>query len=136
MAFDRPFPGSSEGAGRVVEDGDLTAEVTSDVLNTKGLRELTVLAGVTRPAAGVSAVQTMIDGSLDGTTFFPLQDKEETATPVKTLDEESESKAIPGTGLTSWASLITVIAPFMRFRFTATGGAAGDVIDVDVAGRS
>lgn len=134
MPFVRPFPGSKEGGGQIVTAGDLTGTVTSLTMDLSGLREILVQCDVTRPVAGVTAVQMFIE-PMRGSDDYPLMDKEETATPVKTLVAEEESKAIPGAGTTRWSTLIKVESMQSgRLRFTGTAAAAGDVIDVFVDG--
>lgn len=134
MPFDRPYPGSNIGSGEIVAVGDLTGTVTSSDLDLSGINWLTLTIAVTRPAAGVSAVQ-MFQDVVEGGNPFVLQDKEETAPPVKTLADEEESKAIPGAGTTRWSTRLNVASlANMRFRFTGTAAAAGDVISVSASG--
>ena len=134
MPFVRPFPGSKEGGGQIVTAGDLQAPIISLTMDLSGLKEVLVQCDVTRPVAGVSAVQMFIE-PLRGADIYPLQDKEEAATPVKTLAPEQEDKAIAGAGTTRWSTLLNVASmQSARLRFTGTGAAAGDVIDVFVDG--
>lgn len=130
MPFDRPFPGSNIGSGQIVTTGDLTGAVVSSVLDLSGIDELTLAVAVNRPAAGVSAIQ-MFQEIVEGGNAFTLQDREETAPPVKILDDEQDDKAIPGAGITRWAVLLQVASfASLQLRFTSTGAVAGDVIDV------
>lgn len=135
MTFVRPSPGSREGDGRIVTAGDLTSVITSLTLDLRGLSRLMILADVTRPAAGVTEVQMMQDISLDGVTWFPLQNRDGTIPPIMALEEATDDKPIPGTGSTLWAVVVESAAPFCRMRFTATAPAAGDVITVDAYAR-
>ncbi|KKM25203.1 hypothetical protein LCGC14_1597360 [marine sediment metagenome] len=93
MMFIRANP-NADGVGQIVTVGDLTGAITSASMNTRGLGALSIMVDLTRPIAGVTAVQMFIDLSDDGATWYPLQDKQETATPVKVLDDEQEDKAI------------------------------------------
>lgn len=136
MPFVRPFPGSAIGTGQIVTAGDLTADIVSDTMDLSGINELTISVDVTRPAAGVSAVQ-MIQEVVIGGNAFPVQDLEEVATPVKTLDDEQADKAIPGSGTTRWSLTLKVSSiPDLQIRLTATGAVSGDVVDVFANGSA
>lgn len=135
MAFVKPHVGAAEGRGPIVVAGDLSGSLTSLTIESLGLKDLAIMCDVTRPAAGVTAVQMFADYSNDGTTWYPVMDLEETATPVKVLVAEQYDKAIAGTGTTLWALQIPAMGVFMRLRFTETAGAAGDLLDVEAYGR-
>ena len=136
MPFNRPFPGSAIGTGQIVTAGDLTGAVVSDPMDLSGINELTISIDVTRPGAGVTAVQ-MFQDVLIGGNAFAIQDLEEVATPVKTLDDEQADKAIPGAGTTRWSLTLKVASiPDLQIRLTATAGAAGDVVDVFANGAA
>lgn len=136
MPFVRPFPGSAIGTGQIVSAGDLTGAVVSDIMDLSGINELTISIDVTRPAAGVTAVQMFQEIVIGGNAFI-LQDREETVPPVKTLDDEEDSKAIPGAGTTRYSVPLKVASiPDLQLRFTATAAAAGDVVDVFANGSA
>lgn len=134
MSFVRSSQDSAEGEGQVIAAGDLQTTITSETMNTRGLRKLEVEVNLTRAGGGVTAVQMFPESSQDGTNFAIRQDKEETATPVKVLDTEQLDKSSIAGNIRWSVELDVNVAKNMRLRFTATTPAAGDVIDVNVYG--
>jgi len=105
-------------------------------MELSGINDLTVSIDVTRPAAGVGAVQMFQEILINGNPFV-LQDREENTPPIKGLEDEEDNKPISGPGTTRYSVMLNVASfPDLQLRFTASGAAAWDVIDVFANGAA
>ncbi len=125
----------SDGKGEIITAGTLDAEVTSLTLDVRHLRQLTLFIALTRGGA-LTALIMSADCGPDGVNWFPLQNQDETP-PDKALVPATKTKT---TSITESWSFNTEVArlggPFLRFRFTGTGGEVGDVLTVQAYGET
>ncbi len=126
----------AEGRGRVVTAGTLDAEVISDTMDIRKLKQMSLFVSLVR-GGGLTALVMSMDCSFDGAVWLPIQNQDQTP-PDKALVDATWTKTISITG--SWMFDVSegglLGAPFLRLRFTGTASTVADVIDVDAYGEA
>ena len=127
----------AEGQGRVVTAGTLDGEVTSDVMDIRKLKQLSLFVNLVR-GGGATGVIMSVDGSFDGVDFKPVQDQNLTP-PDKALVDATWTKTTSTND--DWMFDVRegglLGAPFLRLRFNGAGAPTiADVLTVDAYGEA
>lgn len=127
----------AQGQGRVVAAAPLNVEVISDVMDIRGLHQMTLFIDLVRGGT-LTALVTEIDCSIDGLgSWKPVQNQAQTP-PDKALVDQTWTKTTSVSAV--WAFDVAedgrLSGPFMRLRFNGTAATAADVLTVDVYGEA
>jgi hypothetical protein len=136
MAWDNNKNGI--GQGEVISTTDTSAEVISEAMNVVGLRNLNLF--VDHPVhATATAFIMSADISPDGVNWYPVQNQDDTTPPDRTMADGTRTRAV--SGIDEWAFRMNenggmFNGPWVRFRFTVTGGSAGDSLTMRAYGEA